>query len=206
MAIYRSHTVTHGRNMAGARALFRAAGVDGADLGRKPIIAVANSFTEFVPGHTHLAPVGRIVSDAIKEAEVNVSLVKPDYIIDGTIDLIRGSDDTVEIVDFKTSKKPDINSEGELLERYRRQLHVYAHLVEQRTGEKVSKMHLYYTGEDDGIPTITFPYTKTSVGATIDVFDDVVHRILNKQYDTRAKKQKTCDECDFHFYCGMARN
>ena len=68
MAIYRSHTVTHGRNMAGARALFRAAGVDGADLGRKPIIAVANSFTEFVPGHTHLAPVGRIVSEAIKEA------------------------------------------------------------------------------------------------------------------------------------------
>ena len=68
MAVYRSHTVTHGRNMAGARALFRAAGVDGADLGRKPIIAVANSFTEFVPGHTHLAPVGRIVSDAIKEA------------------------------------------------------------------------------------------------------------------------------------------
>ena len=68
MVIYRSHTVTHGRNMAGARALFRAAGVDGADLGRKPIIAVANSFTEFVPGHTHLAPVGRIVSDAIKEA------------------------------------------------------------------------------------------------------------------------------------------
>ena len=50
MVIYRSHTVTHGRNMAGARALFRAAGVDGADLGRKPIIAVANSFTEFVPG------------------------------------------------------------------------------------------------------------------------------------------------------------
>ena len=68
MVAYRSRTVTHGRNMAGARALFRAAGVDGKDLGRKPIIAVANSFTEFVPGHTHLAPVGRIVSDAISEA------------------------------------------------------------------------------------------------------------------------------------------
>ena len=68
MVTYRSFTVTHGRNMAGARALFRAAGVDGADLGRKPIIAVANSFTEFVPGHTHLAPVGRIVSDAISAA------------------------------------------------------------------------------------------------------------------------------------------
>jgi dihydroxy-acid dehydratase len=46
----------------------RASGVPGADIGRKPIIAVANSFTEFVPGHTHLQPVGRIVSEAITEA------------------------------------------------------------------------------------------------------------------------------------------
>ncbi|MEU0054271.1 dihydroxy-acid dehydratase [Streptomyces sp. NPDC006309] len=64
----RSRTVTHGRNMAGARALMRASGVPGADIGRKPIIAVANSFTEFVPGHTHLQPVGRIVSEAITQA------------------------------------------------------------------------------------------------------------------------------------------
>ncbi|MFE6162430.1 dihydroxy-acid dehydratase [Streptomyces sp. NPDC056486] len=64
----RSRTVTHGRNMAGARALMRASGVPGADIGRKPIIAVANSFTEFVPGHTHLQPVGRIVSEAIVAA------------------------------------------------------------------------------------------------------------------------------------------
>src|SRR5450830_502670 len=63
----RSRTVTHGRNMAGARALLRAAGVAREDIG-KPIIAVANSFTEFVPGHTHLQPVGRIVSAAILAA------------------------------------------------------------------------------------------------------------------------------------------
>ena len=63
----RSRTVTHGRNMAGARALLRAAGVAREDFG-KPIIAVANSFTEFVPGHTHLQPVGRIVSQAIHDA------------------------------------------------------------------------------------------------------------------------------------------
>ena len=53
--------------MAGARALMRASGVDAADFG-KPIIAVANSFTEFVPGHTHLQPVGRIVCEAVKAA------------------------------------------------------------------------------------------------------------------------------------------
>ncbi|HWH92793.1 MAG TPA: dihydroxy-acid dehydratase [Baekduia sp.] len=63
----RSRTVTHGRNMAGARALLRASGVAREDFG-KPIIAVANSYTQFVPGHTHLSPVGRIVSDAIHAA------------------------------------------------------------------------------------------------------------------------------------------
>ena len=68
MPEYRSRTVTHGRNMAGARALFMAAGVEKADLGRKPIIAVANSYTQFVPGHTHLKPVGEIVAEAITEA------------------------------------------------------------------------------------------------------------------------------------------
>ncbi len=63
----RSRTVTHGRNMAGARALLRATGVAREDIG-KPIIAVANSFTEFVPGHVHLGEVGRVVADAIRAA------------------------------------------------------------------------------------------------------------------------------------------
>ena len=58
MPAYRSRTTTHGRNMAGARGLWRATGVKDGDFG-KPIIAVANSFTEFVPGHVHLADVGR---------------------------------------------------------------------------------------------------------------------------------------------------
>ena len=63
----RSRTVTHGRNMAGARALLRATGVAREDFG-KPIIAVANSYTQFVPGHTHLKPVGDVVSAAIHAA------------------------------------------------------------------------------------------------------------------------------------------
>lgn len=54
--------------MVGARALMRTSGVPASDIGAKPIVAVANSFTEFVPGHTHLQPVGRIVSDAITAA------------------------------------------------------------------------------------------------------------------------------------------
>jgi dihydroxy-acid dehydratase len=67
MPSLRSRTVTHGRNMAGARALLRATGVAREDFG-KPIIAVANSFTEFVPGHVHLREVGQVVADAIRAA------------------------------------------------------------------------------------------------------------------------------------------
>ncbi|HEY4278566.1 MAG TPA: dihydroxy-acid dehydratase [Conexibacter sp.] len=67
MAPLRSRTVTHGRNMAGARALLRAAGVAREDFG-KPIVAVANSYTQFVPGHTHLKPVGEVVSAAVHAA------------------------------------------------------------------------------------------------------------------------------------------
>ncbi|MBR8744864.1 dihydroxy-acid dehydratase [Nocardiopsis sp. MG754419] len=63
----RSRTVTHGRNMAGARALMRATGVEREDFG-KPIVAVANSFTEFVPGHVHLREVAEVVANAIREA------------------------------------------------------------------------------------------------------------------------------------------
>ncbi|MEZ0077069.1 dihydroxy-acid dehydratase [Planotetraspora sp. GP83] len=67
MPALRSRTVTHGRNMAGARALLRATGVAGSDFG-KPIVAVANSFTQFVPGHVHLREVAGVVADAVREA------------------------------------------------------------------------------------------------------------------------------------------
>ena len=64
---YRSKTTTHGRNMAGARALWRATGMEDDDF-EKPIIAIANSFTEFVPGHVHLHPVGQLVKKVIQGA------------------------------------------------------------------------------------------------------------------------------------------
>ncbi|SNY91065.1 dihydroxyacid dehydratase [Cohaesibacter sp. ES.047] len=67
MPDYRSKTSTHGRNMAGARALWRATGVGNKDFG-KPIIAVVNSFTQFVPGHVHLKDLGQMVAREIEAA------------------------------------------------------------------------------------------------------------------------------------------
>lgn len=67
MPQYRSRTTTHGRNMAGARALWRATGMTDADFD-KPIIAIANSFTQFVPGHVHLKDLGQLVAREIEAA------------------------------------------------------------------------------------------------------------------------------------------
>ncbi|PWV60449.1 dihydroxy-acid dehydratase [Plasticicumulans acidivorans] len=67
MPEYRSRTTTHGRNMAGARALWRATGMKDGDFG-KPIIAIANSFTQFVPGHVHLHDLGQLVAREVEAA------------------------------------------------------------------------------------------------------------------------------------------
>ena len=67
MPVYRSRTTTHGRNMAGARGLWRATGMKDGDFG-KPIIAIVNSFTQFVPGHVHLKDLGQLVAREVEAA------------------------------------------------------------------------------------------------------------------------------------------
>lgn len=141
----------------------------------------------------------------IQQVEVDVSLVKPEYIIEGKIDLVKGDNKTVEIIDFKSEKKPDMFIDKNRIEQYRRQLNVYAYLVEQRTGLKVSKMHLYYTGaKEDEVPTITFLNTSTAIEGTMSSFDDTVHKIMKKDYSHCANKSDICRNCDFRFYCGKS--
>jgi len=145
--------------------------------------------------------------DRIKEAEVDVSLVKEKYILKGTIDLIKGENGTIELIDFKSGDKPDVNATDELtralLDRYRRQLEVYSHIVEQRTEYKISKMHLYYPKEENGNPQITFPNKAENIASTIESFDRVVEKIEKKDYtiDHILKNEKQCGNCDMRFHC-----
>lgn len=120
--------------------------------------------------------------------------------------MITGDNNTVEIVDFKSEKKPDIERDRERIEHYKKQLQVYAHLVEEKTGKTVSKMHLYYTGAENEIPTITFKKNAESIEHTIQEFDDIVAKIQAKEFSGRAKKQQTCDNCDFKYYCTNIKN
>lgn len=137
----------------------------------------------------------------IREAEIEVGLVKPDYILEGKIDLIKGQGNTVELVDFKTEKKPDLIKDKEKIDHYRKQLQIYAHLIEEKMGVKVIKLHIYYTSDEEGIPTLSFSKDEDSIDKTIKSFEDIVHKILSKDFCHKAKTKQTCNECDFRYYC-----
>jgi DNA helicase-2/ATP-dependent DNA helicase PcrA len=137
----------------------------------------------------------------LKEAEVEVSLVKEDYILKGSVDLIQGEDDTVEIIDFKTEEKPDILDNKNEIMRYKNQLEVYAHLIEQKIDKKVSRMHLYYTSESEGNPFISFDKNSQEINETIDNFTDIVKKIENKKFELDERPLKRCQECDMRHFC-----
>lgn len=145
--------------------------------------------------------------DKIKEAEVDVSLVQEDYILDGKIDLIEGENGTFDLVDFKSGDKPDVNTTDEykrqVLTQYRRQLEVYAYLVENKYGKKVTNMHLYYPKEENGNPRITFKYQQHNIDKTIASFDEVVHKIESKDFSMEGVRRNDhhCADCDMRFYC-----
>ena len=139
--------------------------------------------------------------DLLRETEVEVSLVKDLYILKGHVDLIRGDDNTVEIIDFKSEKKPDLMTDREQVDRYRRQLEVYAHIIEGRTGHKISRMHLYYTGEDNSNPYVTFDKDTLSIDQTMESFDGIVERIENKDFKIASRPDNLCRNCDMKAYC-----
>jgi DNA helicase-2/ATP-dependent DNA helicase PcrA len=137
----------------------------------------------------------------IKETEVDISLVKDSYVLTGSVDLIKGEGDTVEIVDFKSERKPNMEKDRDRIKHHQRQLEVYAHLVEQNTGHKVSRMHLYFTGETNGLPTISFSKNTSAIEHTIEDFDRIVGKIESKDYSLKARPDKTCVDCSARAYC-----
>lgn len=142
----------------------------------------------------------------IKEAEVDVSLVKPGYILKGTIDLIEADNGKVDILDFKSGDKPDVNSFDPhtqlLLRQYKRQLEIYAHILAQK-GYNINDLKLYYPKEENGNPCITFKFNPSNVSSTINSFDHIVEKIERKDFSMKGVvcNQKQCLECDMRFFC-----
>lgn len=141
----------------------------------------------------------------IEEAELRVALLKEDYILTGSIDLLRGRDGSVEIIDFKTEKKPDLGrlEDREKLDRYRRQLEIYAHIVEERYNKRVSRMHLYYTGAKDQNPNISYDFERGKIDRTVAAIGKVIARIEDKDFSIKGVEQsdRHCKNCDIHAHC-----
>lgn len=140
----------------------------------------------------------------IMEAESDFSLVKDSYILKGSLDLIRSDGDGIEIIDFKSDVKPDPIEDRESLERNRRQLEIYSHLIEEQTGQRVSKMSLYYTGEADN-PYITFAKDNRAIGETVAAFDSIVSKIEKRDFRQESRPSRICPDCDLRGYCDCVR-
>jgi DNA helicase-2/ATP-dependent DNA helicase PcrA len=142
--------------------------------------------------------------DRIREAEVDVSLIEKDYILRGKIDLLRNENGKLDIIDFKSDAKPDINSEEgrDRLEKYKRQLEIYAYIIENRYNEKVENMYLYYTkAKEDENPYVSFTKHPLVIKQTIKKVSDVVKKIENHDYSMKERKASNCNECDMRHYC-----
>lgn len=137
-------------------------------------------------------------------AECPLELVKDDYILNGTIDLLSGNGDQVRVIDFKTGKKPPMDSP--LMEKYLSQLEIYAYLVETKLGRSVERLVLYFTS-DGKDPCVVFPMSKERVKKRIEEFDKMSRRILARDFARRCEMKKNelptaCRFCDFRKYCG----
>jgi DNA helicase-2/ATP-dependent DNA helicase PcrA len=135
------------------------------------------------------------------KAEEEINLVLPEYILQGTIDLVEGDGNVVEIVDYKTGSKPNV-SKPERVAHYKKQLEIYAYLIEKRYRKKVSRMHLYYTSTMEGNPIISFEWSRDAVNETIDEITQTVRNIEDKNFNHMVQNSYACEFCDMRYVCG----
>ena len=137
----------------------------------------------------------------IVETEVDVSLEKDGYILAGKVDLLLGGDHKLELLDFKTSPRPE--NSPDLIAAYERQLCTYAHILERRYGKRVHRMHLYWTSErrkEDAL--MTLPYRPERVDEAGLTFDRVVRRIQAGEFEVaRPPEPAICEDCDLRPVC-----
>ncbi len=143
-------------------------------------------------------------SASVWKAEEEINLVLPDYILQGVVDLIEDHGDVFEIVDFKTAPKPDVQSQPEIVEHYRKQLLIYAYLIEKKYGKPVSRTHLYYTDSPDGDPLITFECNEHDIAAAIAEVSQTVRNIESKNFESGVTNGYACTYCDMRYVCGKS--
>jgi DNA helicase II / ATP-dependent DNA helicase PcrA len=136
----------------------------------------------------------------IKNAEEEVSVVKKDYVLTGVVDLIFERNEQFEILDLKTSRRPD---NADYMEIYERQLCIYAHALEQRAGKMPQKLLLYWTEEprkEDAL--MVFPCLPERVDEVVAGFDNIIEQINAKKFNViSVPEARVCKKCDIQSFC-----
>jgi len=136
------------------------------------------------------------------ETEVDVFYEKDDYIINGKVDLLLGRDNKLEILDFKTQQKPDVNDK--IMLKYKYQLHIYAHILKERYKKDPERLYIYWTAEENRKDALMeIDYDEKLVRSAGKHFDEIAKCIIDKDFDLKTMPDKTrvCKECDFKHYC-----
>ena len=135
------------------------------------------------------------------ETEVDVTLEKDGYILNGAIDLVLADDGSLEVLDFKAQSRP---SDGHpSISAFYKQLCIYAHLLEKRSGRTPDRLIIYWTGEEDKHrAAMSFAYDPSDVSLAVSHFDGVVKEIQAQNFQVvTPPEKKVCDECDFRNLC-----
>jgi DNA helicase-2/ATP-dependent DNA helicase PcrA len=138
----------------------------------------------------------------IIETEVDVSVEKDNYIISGKVDLLLGKDQRLEVLDFKSQPRPD--AKDPMIERYKKQLNLYAYILKERHKKDPERLYIYWTSEElRKNALMEIEYDDKLVEEAGRHFDDVANCIINKDFAIKEMpdKTKTCKECDIRFYC-----
>jgi len=138
--------------------------------------------------------------DNIKDAEFKITLERPDYILNGAIDVVRESKGKYEIWDFKTQKK---TTDKSVLEKFHRQLNTYAYLLKKKMGVDINNLAIYWTNQKKKTDALTeFSYDESLISSHINKFDEVVDKIIKRDFSIiDVPENKTCNECDLKKYC-----
>lgn len=139
----------------------------------------------------------------VRETEYDVMVEKDNYILTGTIDLLRAYKTGLEVLDFKTRRRLD--SDSQHLQFYQKQLYIYAHALERRTGKPPERLSLYWTAEERKENALmVIPYQREDVQQVDHYFDDIVTMIQHQQFSIDAPPgPKICNACDIRHLCAI---
>ncbi|RGJ31654.1 ATP-dependent DNA helicase [Fusobacterium varium] len=124
--------------------------------------------------------------------------VEDNYILEGTIDLLRKQDDYIELLDFKTGRFSGYDDSR--YDSYERQIEIYSYMLREKYNLENLRAYLYYTGNKNE-PMVEIKLEKNKIEKTISDFEDTVKRILNKEFNRREYSEEKCRECEFKDYC-----